>query len=47
MEVRYEIRIINMDGRYEVREYATYEEAKKWCDAYNGEMYKVTRERVK
>lgn len=46
MEVRYEIRIINMDGRYEVREYDNYEEAKKWCDAYNGQMYKVTRERV-
>jgi hypothetical protein len=46
MEIKYEIRIVNMDGRYERREYLTYEEARKWADMYNGELYKVTRERV-
>lgn len=45
-EITYEIRIINMDGRYEIREYDDYTKAKKICDVYEGEMYKVIREKI-
>ena len=44
--ITWEIRIINMDGRFEIREYNDYNEAKKWCDVYGGEMFKVTREKI-
>jgi hypothetical protein len=47
MTTTYEMEFINMDGRFEVREYKTLEEAKKWREAYgNGTIYKITREKI-